>query len=153
MQKSEEQMQGVLDNLRRIHQAIGEYTRMAEKETELTGPQLWALQLLAISPLRVSDLARQMFLRPATIVGIVDRLEMKGLISRTRSTDDRRVVDVALTGKGEEVVAKAPKVVQLLLLNGLATLPDDEFTAVVEGMKLMVRLLRAEHHIPRPLHT
>lgn len=154
MRKTEEEMQGIIDNLRRVYQAINEYSRKAEKETKLTGPQLWALQLLATaSPLRVSDLARQMYLRPATVVGILDRLEAKGLVTRTRSKEDRRAVDVALTESGEQLVTEAPQVVQLMLLEGLQALQDSEFTCVAEGMQLMVRLLQAEHFTPQPLHS
>jgi len=98
----------VIDNLRRISQAISEYSRNAVKVTELTGPQLWALKIIAnAAPIRVSELARQMFLRSATIVGILDRLESKGLVTRTRSTVDRRVVDIDLSEMGKSVVAKS----------------------------------------------
>jgi len=154
MSKSEAELQEVIDNLRRIFQAVNECSRNAERETELTGPQLWALQILAQdSPLRVSELAHQMFLTPATVVGIVDRLEAKGLVNRMRSLEDRRAVDLTLTVKGQEVLGKAPKVAQVMLLKGLEALPDEQFAIVVEGMQQMVRILGAEHLIPQPLHS
>lgn len=153
MRKRPEDVPGVVDNLRRIYQAINEYSRKVEKETELTGPQLWVLQLLHnAGTLRVSDLAREMYLSPATVVGILDRLEAKGLISRTRSQEDRRAVDVALTEQGKELAAKAPEVAQVMLLKGLQALPEAQFAVVVEGMQQMVRLLGAEHYAPQPLH-
>lgn len=143
----------VIDNLRRIFQAINEYSKTAEQLTGLTGPQLWALKILANSaPLRLSDLAHQMYLRPATVVGIIDRLEMKGLVTRTRSKEDRRAVDLNLSKMGKEVVLKAPEVAQIMLLNGLEELSDEQFSSVAEGMQLMVRLLEAEQITPQPLH-
>lgn len=143
----------ILDNLRRIFQAVNEYSKSAEKATGLTGPQLWAVKLLAGgAPMRVSDLARQMYLRPPTVVGILDRLEAKGLATRTPSRKDRRAVDLHLTESGRELAAKAPVVVQNMLLQGLDELTDEQFQQVEEGMKLMVGLLGAENQIPQPLH-
>lgn len=93
-----------------------------------------------------------MYLRPATVVGIIDRLEMKGLVTRTRSKEDRRAVDLNLSKMGKEVVLKAPEVAQIMLLNGLEELSDEQFSSVAEGMQLMVRLLEAEQITPQPLH-
>lgn len=149
-----EQIPEVIDNLRRIFQAVGEYSRSAERETELTGPQLWALKILIRqAPLRVSELARQMYLRPATVVGILDRLEAKGLVTRTRSQKDRRAVDVELTDVGRALVAGAPEVAQVMLVNGLSALAEEEFGRVLDGMRHMVKILGAEHLLPQPLHS
>jgi len=143
----------ILDNLRRFFQAIHEYSKSTERSTGLTGPQLWALKLLADNaPIRGSDLARLMSLRPPTVVGILDRLESKGLVKRTHSNKDRRAVDIHLTDSGHELVAKAPEVAQDILLQGLNELTDEQFNCVKEGMKLMVRILGAEHLTPQPLH-
>ena len=144
----------VIDNLRRIFQAVSEYSKSAEKETALTGPQLWALKLLAnTAPMRVSELARQMYLRPATVVGILDRLEAKSLVTRNRCQEDRRAVDLYLTERGKAVVANAPEVAQVMLVKGLEALTGQEFRQVLEGMQHMVRILGAEHITPQPLHS
>ncbi|QWV99765.1 MarR family transcriptional regulator [Geomonas nitrogeniifigens] len=53
--------------------------------------------MLINSPhIRGSQLANDTYLRAVTGGGIVDRLEAKGLLSRTRSAEDRR--DVAHQG-------------------------------------------------------
>lgn len=149
----EQEIPEVIDNLRRIYQAINEYSRSAEKTTGLTGPQLWALKILANrAPMRLSELASEMYLRPATVVGIIDRLEAKGLVTRTRSKKDRRAVDLELTEAGGKIVAKAPEVAQVLLLKGLETLPDEQFSRVADGMNLIVRILEADRLTPQPLH-
>lgn len=154
MSKKEAEIQEVIDNLRRIFQMVNEYSRNAERETKLTGPQLWALQILIdASPMRVSELAHQMFLTPATVVGILDRLEAKELVSRTRSKQDRRAVDLTLTAQGKKVVGNAPKVAQVMLIKGLEALPDEQFVIVVEGMQQMVRILGAGSLTPQPLHS
>ena len=40
------------------------------------------------------------------ITGLIDRLEGMGLVARERSTEDRRVVFVAITPKGLDLLAR-----------------------------------------------
>jgi MarR family transcriptional regulator, organic hydroperoxide resistance regulator len=135
----------VVDNLRRIFQAVHVHSSRAKREAGLTGPQLWAIRVIAQSaPLRVSELAGKMYLHPATVVGILDRLESMGLVARTRSRQDRRVVHVELTKAGQELVEKAPEVAQGLLVSGLEALPLQRLNSISEGLADMVRLLGAQ---------
>jgi DNA-binding MarR family transcriptional regulator len=142
----------VVDNLRRIFQAVHVHSSRAKREAGLTGPQLWAIRVIAQSaPLRVSELAGKMYLHPATVVGILDRLESAGLVARTRSRQDRRVVHVELTKAGLELVEKAPEVAQGLLVSGLETLPLQRLNSISEGLADMVRLLGAQALPPKLL--
>lgn len=145
---------GVLDNLRRVFQVVHGYSKRAERVGGLTGPQLWAVTVLSESePVRVSELARRMYLDPSTVVGILDRLETRGLVSRTRSREDRRVVTVALTGKGRRLVSKVPEVAQGLLLTGLEGLSPRDLKAVSDGLEVLVRILGAHRLPPRLLFS
>jgi len=154
MVNNPDEISEVIDNLRRSIKAINEYSRNAEKETGLTGPQLWAIKLVAgNAPIKVSDLARRMYLHPATVVGILDRLESKGLVQRTRSTEDRRVVEIDLTAQGQAVVGQAPEVAQGMLVKGLETLSREKLSHVSEGMREIVRILGAEDFPPQLLFS
>jgi DNA-binding MarR family transcriptional regulator len=144
----------IINNIRRVFQAVNEYSKKAEKETGLTGPQLWAMQILADSaPIRVSQLARSMYLHPATVVGILDRLEGKGLVRRTRSKGDRRVVEVDLTDLGKETLESAPEVAQGLLVNGLEPLPERELACISDGMNRLVKILGVQENPPGLLQS
>ena len=144
----------VLDDLRRVFQIVHGYSKRAERVGGLTGPQLWAVKVLSeSSPVRVSDLARRMYLHPSTVVGILDRLESVGLVLRTRSTEDRRVVTVSLTDKGKQLVSKTPEVAQGLLLTGLKNLPLRELHAVETGLAVLVEVLGARNLPPRLLFS
>ncbi|MCL5885332.1 MAG: MarR family transcriptional regulator, partial [Deltaproteobacteria bacterium] len=84
--RRDREIAGVLDNLRRVFRVVHRYSKRAEKVGGLTGPQLWAMKVLAESaPLRVTDLARRMYLHPSTVVGILHRLEQQDMVTRTRS--------------------------------------------------------------------
>ena len=56
----------------------------------------------------VAELARELQIDPGAMTRLLDRLESKGLCKRLRSTDDRRVVNVALTEEGMKAADKVP---------------------------------------------
>jgi len=142
----EQILEDIFDDLRRVFQIVQEYSKRVERETGLTGPQVWTIRTIAENePIKISDIARLMYLHVATVVGIVDRLEARGLAVRTRDQQDRRVVHVALTKEGRELVANAPQVAQIMLLSGLEDLPDRKLKTIQSGLDLMVRILKAQH--------
>ena len=55
---------------------------------------------------RIGYLAERLQIQHHSAVELVDRLATKGLISRTRSSEDRREVFVKLTPRGEHVLAE-----------------------------------------------
>ncbi len=131
-----------IDNIRRIFQVLTEYSKKIEHETTLTGPQLWTLRILAEeSQLKVSEIAKRMYLHPATMVGLIDRLEAKGLVVRERSSRDRRVVYVKLTPAGRVLVSNAPEVVQELLIKALEKQPDEKIQIISDGLQHIVKIL------------
>ena len=139
-----------IDNIRRVFQVFQEYSKKVEHTTGLTGPQLWAIKILAKgAPMMVSELANHMYLHPATVVGILSRLESHGLIKKSRSKEDRRVVWVELTPKGKELVASAPEVAQGLLVVGLEKIPLKELVEVNKGLKRLVAILGVEGTLPK----
>jgi MarR family transcriptional regulator, organic hydroperoxide resistance regulator len=150
MMEQSELIANTIDNLRRVFQSIQEYSKQVEHSTGLTSPQLWAIKVLAeTAPIMVSELAARMYLHPATVVGILNRLEAHGFIKRTRSVEDRRIVWVELTPKGKELVASAPEVAQGLLVVGLEKTSLKELTEINKGLKRLAAILGAEGTLPK----
>jgi DNA-binding MarR family transcriptional regulator len=56
------------------------------------------------SRLACSEIAERMIARDPDITRLVDRLGRHGLVARVRGRGDRRVVEVAITDKGREVL-------------------------------------------------
>lgn len=52
------------------------------------------------------EIARLRFQYGGAITYTLDKLEQRGLVERARSEDDRRVITVTLTDKGEELVSQ-----------------------------------------------
>lgn len=144
----------IINNIRRVFQVFNYYSKKAKRETGLTGPQLWAIKMIAENaPVKVSDLARLMFVQPATVVGILDRLERKGLAARTRSLKDRRVVTIELTPAGKDLVNQAPEVIQGHLVKGLETLSSQRLLLIEDGMEQLVKILGAQEMPPRMIQS
>ena len=147
--KKQEAIADIFDNLRRVYQVINEQSKKAKKQTGITGPQLWAIKMIAeSSPVQVSELARRMYLHPATVVGILNRLEEQGLVLRMRTREDRRVVDVDLTPEGKALVARAPEVAQGLLAAGLEVLSAQRLLDIASSLDELVQILGAQEVPP-----
>jgi DNA-binding MarR family transcriptional regulator len=58
------------------------------------------------APLPILEIAERTVTVVPGITGLIDRLEAAGFVSRERSSEDRRVVYVALTDKAAKVLAK-----------------------------------------------
>ena len=147
-------MTDIVDDIRRVFQVVNEHSKRAEKDTGITGPQLWAIKTIAENaPIKGAELARRMFIHPTTVVGILDRLEVRGLIVRTRSKSDRRVVEIELTGQGKALVASAPEVAQRMLVKGLEKLPETNLSRISDGLEELVRILGAKCIVPNLMQT
>ena len=79
------------------------WERFLKATAQLTPNQYNVLRILRGShPVRLacSDIAERMIERDPDVTRLVDRLETRGLVKRTRSRQDRRVVEVGITDKG-----------------------------------------------------
>lgn len=57
--------------------------------------------------INVKDLGERLFLDSGTLTPLLKSLEKKGLVTRTRDEEDRRVLNVELTEKGDQLKEKA----------------------------------------------
>ena len=134
-------------NLRRLFQVVNKQSKSVAFETGLTGPQLWALKVLSDemeNSITVSELARRMFVDSSTVVRILDGLEAKGFVQRTRSMNDRRIVHVSLTDQGSAIINQSPDVAQNLLMKGLRTLSENKLYSIASGLSQLVSILESQ---------
>lgn len=99
----------------------------------LTHPQyLVMLALWEHSPRSLGELAEELAMEPATLSPLVKRLEAQGRVSRTRRTDDERVLDIALTADGTSLRARALDVpAQIMARVGMDA---DQLAALRDGL-------------------
>jgi DNA-binding MarR family transcriptional regulator len=89
-----------------------------------------------------TQLARKVGCDAGATTRMLDRLEDKGLLRRTRSTDDRRVQEIELTEEGRRKAAVVPYVIADVLNAHLADLSRAE---VDQLRNLLERILASGH--------
>lgn len=86
-----------------------------------------------------------MHLSASTLVGVLDRLEAKGLVTRTRDHVDRRRIHVEATTLGEHRERHAPEPLQGHLERQLEELSEREQTSIAQVLEHLVVLMEAQH--------
>lgn len=139
-----ERHEEVLVALRRIIRAIDLQSRQLMQRAGLTGPQLLTLQaILRHGPLGVGELARLVNLSQGTVTTILDRLERKNLVTRSRSTTDKRRVVVSLSADGEQALASAPTLLQEHFIRAFGELSDWEQNLILSSLQRVAGMMDA----------
>ncbi len=85
------------------------------EEIDLTYPQYLVLLVLwENKSVTVNQLGEKLYLDSGTLTPLLKRLQGKGLIDRTRSRRDERVVEISLTAAGEQLEQQALKIPEKL---------------------------------------
>ncbi len=116
--------------IRRLHQVS---TQVFATGTQAAGFKLTPVQFAAMDAIQANPgvdqagVAALISYDRATIGGVIDRLEKKGLLLRQVSASDRRAREVRLTDEGQRMIAKLTPVV--------AALQDDILTGLTDAEK------------------
>lgn len=122
--------------IRRLHQISTQVfsQRMREAGGDLTPIQFAALDALRHHPgIDQAGLAEAIAKDRATVGGVIDRLEQKGLVARAVSTRDKRARELRLTPEGAAALDRLQPVVERLqrdILPGLSPAEFDQFIAL-----------------------
>lgn len=144
----------VIVALRRITRAIDLHSKGLVNEVGLTAPQLATLLAVRrLHPISVGALAKSVHLSQATMTGILNRLEKRGLVERSRSGNDRRSVVVELTLQGDQLVAAAPSLLQDRFRRELLTLQEWEQTQMLSTLQRIASMMDAEDIDASPVLT
>ena len=115
--------------IRRLHQ---QSTQVFQARTQAAGYDLTSVQFAALDAIAEepgidqASLAATIGFDRATIGGVVDRLEQKGLVQREVSAVDRRARQLRLTREGKRLRAATRPVVEALQAEILAALSPAE---------------------------
>ena len=114
------------------------------------------LNVLAVldvdGPLPMRGLAETLDVSQASATGIIDRMEQRGLVERRRADDDRRVVRVALTEEGRNLIAGLATERREHLAMMLDQLTDDELAGFLLGARAL-HCARDRFHRDLPTRT
>jgi DNA-binding MarR family transcriptional regulator len=109
--------------------------RLAKAKANISFLGLIVLRILYHKDQTISDLGEKMILKAATLVPVIDSLEVRGLVKRKQDTNDRRRNTISLTPTGIKLIKAIP------IVND-----DDQMVAVLqeigqeESEKLLILL-------------
>lgn len=128
------------------------YSHKLAVESGVTVPQLSCLlRVVEAGPLTHKALASEVDLSASTLVGIVDRLETKGLVRRERSNIDRRQVLISATEEGAILASGSPSPLQDRLSAALEAVSELERAAITLSLERIVDLMQIGHVDAAPI--
>jgi DNA-binding MarR family transcriptional regulator len=85
-----------------------------------------------------ASLARDLNTDTGAMTRMLDRLEAKGLLQRTRSSTDRRVVELSLTEQGRELTTKIPHHLAEVYNRHLVGFSPEEFNTLKQLLRRII---------------
>ncbi len=117
-------------------------TQRTQEELGITGTQASMLFMIAVGKCSTAaELAREYGIDASAVTRLLDRVEKRGLLSRIRSIEDRRVVRLELTDEGRALAERLPPIFRSVLDQVL-----DGFTPEEVGfLKSMLRRILSNY--------
>ena len=141
----------IATRIRKLRRAVYHDYIKTSRQFGLTETQSDVLRtLLVYGAMSSADLSRNLYVTPANITGVIDRLEKKGLAERIRQRFDRRIALITLTKSGKDLSEQLPDPIENKLISGLANLAPEQVQALGEAMKKIIDLIGPEiiEHVP-----
>jgi MarR family 2-MHQ and catechol resistance regulon transcriptional repressor len=108
----------------------------------ITLTQASVLRNLRSGPQTAGRLGELVGLSAASISRLIDRLERRGLVRRTRDAHDRRIVEVHLEPAGERLLGEARVFKGSDLHHAVETMSSDERRRLTTALRRLVELTR-----------
>jgi DNA-binding MarR family transcriptional regulator len=115
---------------------------------EISRTEVGVLATLSDGPRRITQLATTEALAQPTVTQLIDKLEGRELVSRSRSEEDGRVVLVEITTAGAAALEGVRALIRANMREALVDLPDAELTELAHAADTMGSLI--EKLLPDP---
>ena len=110
---------------------------MRSSQLDIAPSHMGLLGMLTVRPYTLGELARQMAVSAPTMSNTITVLETRGWVTRERDHDDRRVVYVALSAAGREMLDAIDHYTAERISEYLAPLNSQERQTLLDGLTLL----------------
>jgi len=108
------------------------------RRMNFTGPQGMLIGIVAHhGEMKVSDLSEKLELSNSTVSGIIDRLEVQGMVERTRSKEDRRVVYVKLSSEFQKSQKQRFVEIERVFESMMSKATPEEMDTILHGLETL----------------
>ncbi len=148
-----ELIRAVIELQRRVNRSLREYTTDAWMNLSLTIAQLKSLFFIANEgSTNFKKLAAALGVTPSNVTGIIDRLVEQGLVSRTENPEDRRILLLRATDRGQALLTDLRESRISHMSQILAHLSPEELSCLVHGLTAFVKAAEAHRGESRGEH-
>jgi DNA-binding MarR family transcriptional regulator len=134
----------IIELQRKVDRARRQYGLDVWMSLPLTIAQLKSLVFISNQgSTNLGKLAAALKVTPTNTTGIIDRLVKQGLVSRTDNPENRRMLLLRPTRKGEELLAKLRERRRGYLSEVLERMTIDELAALATGLAALVKAAEA----------
>ena len=124
-----------LNEVRRKHH---EYIKAKHK---ISGLEMEIIQWIILNgKQRMKDISEHFNVKFSTLTNIIDKIESQKLVSRKNSKNDRRVVYLEATRKGEKLYADYSNHIQVVAQMMAKEMSDEQFGILLEGLEKMAEI-------------
>ncbi|WP_291643817.1 MarR family winged helix-turn-helix transcriptional regulator [Clostridium sp.] len=132
----------IFRSLKRVGHMLKSSMGQHFNEMNLTGPQGMMMGILSHDgEMKISDLSEKIGLSNSTVSGIIDRLEKQGLVERTRSNEDRRVVYVNISAEFKKNSKTNFCKIEQTFEEIMKMATDEEIDTILKGFDTLEQLM------------
>jgi DNA-binding MarR family transcriptional regulator len=132
----------VIMRLRQILQEMSKHSKFILENHKITVPQLICLhEIYEHGPISFGALTKIVYLNNSTITGIIDRLEKREFVKRTRISIDRRQVHVEMTEQGIKFINQAPKPIKDQFVDRVISLDEEKIALILWSLEMLIDML------------
>ena len=145
----------LIGRARRSLTRLSRFTNRLQRTQLSCGPvtvqQCHTLEALTEGPMQMNKLADEVALHQSTLTRVVEKLEEKALVTRSRPVDNQRTVEVALTKGGETLYAQIENASTRMIGNMLSLVAAGERAGAVRGLEVLCDLLDPENALVKQI--
>lgn len=135
----------VIDLHRRVNHSLRLSTQDAWMQLSLTVPQVKSLFFITDhGSTNFKSLAAALKVTQSNLTGVIDRLVEQDMVSRTENPDDRRMVLLQVTNKGEALVSDLRERRISHLSQALSDLSPEDLDFIVRGLSLLAKVTETQ---------
>lgn len=127
-----------------LDHALQSRSKAMARALGVTGPQRFVLRVVERSPgISSGELAEYLHLHPSTLTGVLQRLERRGLLGRTKDPRDARRVLLQLTAAGKRVLSRRRSSVEAVVRLAIGRESRAQVAAAAEVLRRITSALES----------
>jgi DNA-binding MarR family transcriptional regulator len=117
-------------------------TAFAKIEEDITLPHLEVIVTLKEEGTRhIAEIGEKLQIPKPQMTHLIDRLEDLGIIARHPDTTDRRIINIELTDRGNQIIDELDRIIKCSIREKLSGLTDEELRDLSQSLRKLGDIL------------